>query len=72
MARRLLLERDLAPVDVKEKRNVLQIEITKKKVKRRDLMHFSRQMAVFMQAGIPVLETLDVMTEEVGEQGIPA
>ncbi len=64
--RRLLLERDLSPVDVKEKRSVLQIEVKKKKLKRRDLMHFSRQMAVFVHAGIPLLETLDVMTEELG------
>ncbi len=67
-ARRALVARDLAPVEVKEKRNVLQLEITKKRVKRRDLMHFSRQMAVFTRAGIPVLEALDVMTEELGNQ----
>ena len=67
-ARRALVARDLAPVEVKEKRNLLQLEITKKRVKRRDLMHFSRQMAVFTRAGIPVLEALDVMTEELGNQ----
>ena len=67
-ARRALVARDLAPVEVKEKRSVLQLEITKKRVKRRDLMHFSRQMAVFTRAGIPVLEALDVMTEELGNQ----
>ena len=67
-ARRSLVARDLAPVEVKEKRSILQIEITKKRVKRRDLMHFSRQMAVFTRAGIPVLEALDVMTEELGNQ----
>ena len=32
------------------------------------LMHFSRQMAVFMRAGIPVLESMEVMTEEVGDK----
>ena len=31
-------------------------------------MHFSRQMAVFVHAGIPLLETLDVMTEELGNK----
>jgi type IV pilus assembly protein PilC len=65
-ARRALVARELAPVEVKERRNLLQLEITKKKIKRRDLMHFSRQMAVFTRAGIPVLEALDVMTEELG------
>jgi type IV pilus assembly protein PilC len=67
-ARRALVARNLAPIEVKEKRNILQLEITKKRVKRRDLMHFSRQMAVFTRAGIPVLEALDVMTEELGNQ----
>jgi type IV pilus assembly protein PilC len=68
MARRALVARDLAPVEVKEKRHYLDIEITKKKVKRRELMHFSRQMAVFIRAGIPVLEALEVMTDELGNK----
>jgi type IV pilus assembly protein PilC len=68
MARRALLAKDLSPVEVHEKKGILAIEITKKKVKRRDLMHFSRQMAVFMRAGIPVLESMEVMTDEVGDK----
>jgi type IV pilus assembly protein PilC len=67
-ARRALVARDLAPVEVKEKKNLLALELTKKKVKRRDLMHFSRQMAVFIRSGIPVLEALDVMTDELGNK----
>ncbi len=61
MARRALLAKDLSPLDVREKKSILTFEITKKKVKRRDLMHFSRQMAVFMRAGIPVLESMEVI-----------
>jgi type IV pilus assembly protein PilC len=68
MARRALLAKDLSPVDVREKKSLLSLEITKKKVKRRELMHFSRQMAVFMRAGIPVLESMEVMTSEVGDK----
>ena len=68
MVRRVLIERDLAPVEVIEKKNLLKLEITKKKVPRRELMHFSRQMAVFMRAGIPVLEALEVQTEEMGDK----
>jgi len=67
-ARRALLERDLSPLDVREKRGFFEIEITKKKVSRKELMHFSRQMGVFMRAGIPVLEALEVMTEEMGDK----
>lgn len=68
MARRALIDRELAPIEVEEKKSFLQLELTKKKVPRRDLMHFSRQMAVFMRAGIPVLEALEVMTQELGDK----
>jgi type IV pilus assembly protein PilC len=68
LARRALINRNLAPVEVVEKRSILQFEITREKVPRRELMHFSRQMAVFMKAGIPVLEALDVMTSEMGNK----
>lgn len=49
-------------------KSVLQFEVTTKKVPRRELMHFSRQMAVFMRAGIPILEALDGITEEMGNE----
>jgi type IV pilus assembly protein PilC len=68
MARRALILRNLAPVEVVEKKSILRKEITKEKVPRRELMHFSRQMAVFMKAGIPVLEALEVMTEEMSNK----
>jgi len=68
LARRSLIERDLAPVEVVEKKSILQFEITREKVPRKELMHFSRQMAVFMKAGIPVLEALEVMTQEMGNR----
>ena len=68
MARRALVERSLAPIEVQEHRSFLQFEITRKKVSRKQLMHFSRQMAVFMRAGIPVLEALEVMTDELGDK----
>jgi len=68
LARRALIDRNLAPVDVTEKKSLLQFEITREKVPRRELMHFSRQLAVFMQAGIPVLEALEVLSQEVGSK----
>lgn len=68
MARRALIGRDLAPLELIEKKSILQFEITKEKVPRKELMHFSRQMAVFMKAGIPVLEALEVMNEESGNK----
>jgi len=68
MARRSLVGKNLAPIEIVAKKNLLQLEITREKVPRKELMHFSRQMAVFMKAGIPVLEALDVMTEESGSR----
>jgi len=59
-----LLERGFQPLEVSEKKSIFQFEITKKKVHRKDVMHFSRQLAVFVKAGIPIMEALDVIGEE--------
>jgi type II secretory pathway component PulF len=48
----------------------LQFELTKKKVARKDLMHFSRQLAVFIKAGIPILDALDAILEEMGNSSL--
>ncbi|HVE94073.1 MAG TPA: type II secretion system F family protein [Acidimicrobiales bacterium] len=63
-----LIDRDLKPITVKERKSVLKFEITKKKVKRKELMHFSRQLAVFIKAGISVLEALEIVNEEVDDK----
>lgn len=47
---------------------ILRFEITKKKVPRKDLMHFSRQLAVFIKAGIPILDALEAIREEMGNK----
>jgi type IV pilus assembly protein PilC len=49
---------------------VMQFELTKKKVARKDLMHFSRQLAVFIKAGIPILDALQVIQEEMASKGL--
>ena len=49
---------------LKAKRNVLQFEITRKKLKQDELMHFSRQLSAFVRAGIPLIEALEVIEEE--------
>ena len=46
------LAKETAPKESFLKR-IASFEITPQRVKRRDLMHFSRQMAVFIKAGIP-------------------
>lgn len=49
-------------------RRLMAFELTSKKVSRKDLMHFSRQLAVFVKAGIPLLEALETITEEMGNK----
>ena len=60
----MLLQRGLQPIEVKEHKNVLKFEITKKTVKRKEIMHFSRQLSVFVEAGIPIMEALELIAEE--------
>jgi type IV pilus assembly protein PilC len=59
-----LLERDLQITEMSEHKSILQFELIRKKVPRKDLMQFSRQMAVFLRAGIPVTDALDIIREE--------
>src|SRR5579872_4936574 len=51
-----------------KRKNILQFEITKRKIPRQDLMNFSRQLAAFIRAGIPILEAIDTFTEETGNK----
>ena len=59
-----LLERGLQPLELNAKTSILAFEITKKKVPRKEVMNFSRQLAVFMKAGISIMEALEVIVEE--------
>jgi type IV pilus assembly protein PilC len=63
-----LLERGYQPLEVIEKRNIMQFEITKKMVPRKDVGHFSRQLAVFMRAGIPIMEAMEVILDETSQK----
>jgi type IV pilus assembly protein PilC len=63
-ARSELIGRDLVVVQVKAHKGLSQIEITPKKLKPTELMVFSRQMAAFLRAGIPILDALDMLSED--------
>ncbi|MEA2503881.1 MAG: type pilus assembly protein PilC [Actinomycetota bacterium] len=52
----------------KKKRSIWQFEVTKKRVPRADLMNFSRQLAAFIRAGIPILEAIDTFAQEAGNR----
>ena len=45
-----------------------QFEITPRKVPLRELQQFSRQMAVFIKAGVPLVEALDLLRQETGNK----
>jgi type IV pilus assembly protein PilC len=63
-----LLQRGLQPNKLSQHKSILQFEITRKKVKRKEIMHFSRQLSVFVEAGIPILEGLEVISEETSDK----
>jgi type IV pilus assembly protein PilC len=64
----MLIQRGLQPIDVKEHKSILKFEITKKTVSRKEVMHFSRQLSVFVEAGIPIMEALEVIAEETSDK----
>ncbi len=64
----LLLQRGLQPTKLNEHKSLLQFEITRKTVKRKEVMHFSRQLSVFVEAGIPIMEALEVIAEETSDK----
>jgi len=63
-----LLQKGYQPIEVKEHKSVLQFEITRKIVPRKEVMHFSRQLSVFVEAGVPIMEALDVIAEETSDK----
>ena len=63
-ARASLVAQELFPTKLAEKRGMLQFEITKEKVKKKELMHFTRQLAVFVRAGIPITSALETIGDE--------
>lgn len=63
-ARAHLIDQNLYPVKIEEKRGALQFELTQAKVKKKELMHFTRQLAVFVKAGIPLTEAMETIGDE--------
>ena len=63
-ARSILLEQNLFPTKIEERRGMLDFELTQEKVKKKELMHFTRQLAVFVKAGIPLTDALVTIGDE--------
>jgi type IV pilus assembly protein PilC len=64
-ARLMLADRGLYGLTLKPRPSLLKMEITKKKVSRTEIMNFSRQLAAFVRAGIPLIDAVDVLRAEV-------
>src|SRR4029079_10069763 len=63
-ARSTLMAQNLFPTKLSEHKGALSFELTKEKVKKKELMHFTRQLAVFVKAGIPITEALETIGDE--------
>ncbi len=55
----------LVPASMREKKSILQFEISPQRVKPVDVMNASRQLSAFVRAGIPILDALQIIGEEV-------
>lgn len=69
-ARAALSVRDLDVRQIGEKHGLLQLELTKTRIKRTELMHLSRQLAAFIRAGVPILDAMQVLGEESSSRGV--
>ena len=63
-ARAILVEQNLFPTKIEERRGMLDFELSKEKVKKKHLMQFTRQLAVFVKAGIPITDALVTIGDE--------
>ena len=54
-----------AGIKVRERKGLSQIEVTKQKVPKTEIMHFSRQLAAFIRTGIPINEAIRIVSDGV-------
>lgn len=59
-----LFDQGLDVRGVRQRPNPLKFEVTKYKVKRAEVMHFSRQLAAFIKAGVPVADAMEILHSE--------
>jgi type IV pilus assembly protein PilC len=59
-----LYEKELRQIRVKEKPGLLQIEITARRVKQEEVMHLTRQLGAFVQAGMPLTDSVHSLGRE--------
>lgn len=62
-ARLALLDQQLSVLTLAEKEKFLSLQVGGRRVPRVELMHFTRQLGAFIQAGIPVIDALEAMQD---------
>jgi type IV pilus assembly protein PilC len=60
-ARMSIVDRGLHAIEMKEKPSFLKMELAPKRVPRVEIMNFSRQLAAFVRAGIPLIDAIDTI-----------
>jgi type IV pilus assembly protein PilC len=63
-ARAILVDKNLFPIRIEESRGLFSFELTKEKAKKKNLMNFTRQLSVFVKAGIPITDALTTIGDE--------
>ena len=61
----VLKSKDYLPIKILEKKQGLKLEFLSMKISKRDISIFCRQFATVIEAGIPVLESLDIIRKQV-------
>ena len=70
-ARNELAVQGIRVTKIAEKKG-MQVELTKQKVPLIDIMHFSRQMATFLRAGVPMTEALNNLRQDADNERFKA
>lgn len=58
-----LIRQNFQILKIREKKSFTQIEISPERVPRKEVMHFSRQVAAFVRTGIPITDAVRVVEE---------
>ncbi|SDP25374.1 type IV pilus assembly protein PilC [Nakamurella panacisegetis] len=65
-----LFEKQFREIRVTEQTSFLQRDITEPKIKREEVMHLSRQLAAFIRAGLPLLDSISTLGEDAGNKSV--
>lgn len=65
-----LLDTGLRGLEVRRRRRLREIDVTPKKVKPVALMHLSRQLATFVRAGVPLLDALQIVQDDISDKAL--